>query len=95
MAMAQRREHLYDLRLASDVAASFYRFFLGALFDAQQLMRPQALESFRPLMQRTDRIGVRSIQHVPSVSPDPDQSDVSKHFKVLRNRRLLQPELKH
>ena len=62
----------------------------GAFFDARQLMRPQALERLRPLMQRTNRLRVGSIQHVPSLPPHPHQPHIAQHFQMLRHGRLFQ-----
>src|ERR1700751_3083521 len=68
---------------------------LGLLLNPQQLMRPQSLKSFRPLIQWTDCLSVRPIHHVPSIPPNAHQSHLTQHFQVLRHGRLLQPHSHH
>jgi hypothetical protein len=41
-------------------------------------MTPVALERFRPLVKRTNRLGVSSIKHLPPVAPHVDQADLEQ-----------------
>src|SRR5208282_754747 len=57
--------------------------------DARQLMPPEPLELARPLMQRPNRLGVGSIEHLPAIATDVHQAHVAQHSEMLRNRWLL------
>src|SRR6185437_1441584 len=74
---------------------SGFRLLLRPLLNAQQLVRPQPLKCFRPLIQRTDSLRVRLIKHLPPVPPNPHQSHLAQHLQVFRNRRLLHAEPHH
>src|SRR6478609_2072997 len=56
---------------------------LRAFLDARQLIAPVLLEPARPLVQRTNGAEVRAVQHLLSVSPDLNQTDVPKDPEVL------------
>src|SRR5690348_1196178 len=42
-------------------------FPFGAFLDAAQLVTPESFKCFRPLVKRTDRFGIGSIQHAAAV----------------------------
>src|SRR6266403_39770 len=58
-------------------------------------MTPVALERFRPLMKRPDRLGVGSIQHPAAVAAHVDEPHFEQDAQVLRNRGLRQPQRVH
>src|SRR5882757_465798 len=58
-------------------------------------MTPVPGERFGPLVQRPDRLSIRSIQHAPPVASYVYQADFKQHSQVLRDRRLLHPERVH
>src|SRR5215831_16439540 len=74
-------------------AATLSRF--RALLDTAQLMAPEALEGACPLMQRPDGLGVRAVEHVPSLAPHVDEPDLAQNPQVLGDRRLLQIQAAH
>src|SRR5262249_14673377 len=51
-------------------------FCLGALFDAVQLVAPEALEEARPFMHRPDGLGIGAIQHAAAVAAHVDQANL-------------------
>jgi hypothetical protein len=63
---------------------------LRALLDAQQLMLPEALEGFGPVVQRADGFGVGAIKPAPSLAACANESDVAQDAKVLGDGRLRQ-----
>jgi hypothetical protein len=75
----------------SDFAWRF-AFGLGTLFDAKQLVLPQAFKGFCPLMERADGLGVRAIKHLTSFAPGLDQADVAQHAKVLGDGGLFEAQ---
>jgi hypothetical protein len=68
------------------------RLSLCPLFDARQLMAPEALEDLRPLMERPDRLDVGAIEHLAPVAPHVNQANVAAHPEVLGDRRLSQAQ---
>ena len=68
-------------------------FRFGSFFDSTQLVSPQTLESFGPLVKRPDSVTVSSIHHVPPVAPHPDQSHLPQYPEMLRDGRLFQTKL--
>src|SRR6266513_1618164 len=58
-------------------------------------MTPVALEGFRPLVKRPDRLRVGSIEHPAAVAPHVDQAHLEQHPEVLRHRRLRHPQRIH
>src|SRR5437879_5712192 len=70
-------------------------FPFGALLDPAQLVTPESLERFRPLVKRPDRFCVGSIEHAAAVAPHTNQAHFEQHPQVLGYRRLLQPQRIH
>jgi hypothetical protein len=68
---------------------------LGAFLDAIQLVLPEVLEGFRPLMERANRFGVGAIEHVPAVTPRADQPHSVKHPQVFGDGRLGKAQADH
>jgi len=58
-------------------------------------MTPVLLENPGPLVQRTNRLRVGAIEHLASVAPKADQTDVTQHLQVLRHRRLTEIEVRY
>jgi hypothetical protein len=50
---------------------------LGAFLDTIQLVPPETLELPGPVMERSDRVGVGSIQHSPALAAHVNEADVS------------------
>src|SRR5215831_15196241 len=71
---------LVGFRLVVD---AFQALGLGALFDAIQLVAPEAFEGLGPFIERANRVGVCSIEHVPSVPAHAHQTYVVQHPQVL------------
>src|ERR1700722_11763256 len=70
----------------------FFRFALGEVFDAVELMAPVALKGGSPLVEGADGVRVGPIKHVAAVAADADEADVFEDAQVLRDRRLLDAE---
>src|SRR5271154_3122574 len=66
-------------------------FLFGALFDAAELMAPEALEGAGPVVQRADGIGVGAIKHAAAVAANVNEADVAKHAEMVGHGRLLEP----
>jgi len=62
------------------VVAAGLLFCLGPLFNPQQLMRPQSLKCFRPLIQWTDTFRIRPIHHVPPIAPNSHQPYIPQNL---------------
>jgi hypothetical protein len=58
-------------------------------------MPPEALERFRPLVKRTNRFGIRLIEHMPAVAPYADEADIEQDVQVLGNGRLRPAQRSH
>src|SRR5215471_8312875 len=58
-------------------------------------MTPVLLEDPGPLVQRPNGVRVGAIEHLPSVAPKADQTDVAQHLQVLRHRRLTEIEVRN
>jgi len=61
----------------------FLAFLFGTFFDAIQLIPPEAFKGARPLVEWTDRFGVGSIEHPPTVTAHVDQANVSQNAQVF------------
>ena len=61
-------------------------------FDAPKLPAPMLGKHAGPVVNRFERLCVRSIQDPPAVTPHGDEVDIPQHVQVLRNRRLPQLE---
>ena len=68
-----------------------FSFTLGAYLDAVQLVLPESLEGFRPLVERPDRVRIRSIEHSPPVASDIHEPHLSQHTQMLGDRWLAKP----
>ena len=64
--------------------------FASARSLTEQLVRPEPFERFRPLVQRSDGLGICSIKHMPPAPSYSYQPNIPQHRQMLRNRRLLQ-----
>src|SRR6202023_1277288 len=60
--------------------------------DAFQLMAPQTLEGARPLVERPDRFGIRSIEHPAAFATHIDEAYIFQDAKMFRDRGLLQAQ---
>src|SRR6267143_1409422 len=58
-------------------------------------MTPVTLERFRPLVKRTDRLGIRSIEHAAPVAAHVDEAHLEQYPQMLRDRGLLHPQPVH
>src|SRR5215467_14223720 len=58
-------------------------------------MTPVLLEDPGPLVQRPNGVSVGAIEHLASVAPKADQTDVAQHLQVLRHRRLTEIEVRN
>src|SRR6185312_7473201 len=67
----------------------------GAFLHPKQLVRPEAFEGFRPLMQGTNRFGIGLIQHVSPMALHPNQPYISQYPQMLGDRRLLHSGASH
>jgi hypothetical protein len=67
-------------------------FSFGPLFNACQLMMPEALEGPRPLMEWADRLDVGAIEDLASLAPHVHQPHVAKYLEVLRDGGLPQAQ---
>src|SRR5882672_3079417 len=56
---------------------------LSPFLDPAQLMRPETLERFGPVVNRADSLSIGSIKHVSSIPAHPDQSHVTQHPQML------------
>jgi hypothetical protein len=70
----------------------FWGVALGELFDLVELMAPEAFEGLRPLVERTDGVGVGSVKHVAAVAADVHQANVFENAEVLGDRGLLEAQ---
>src|SRR5258708_12231848 len=58
-------------------------------------MTPESLKCFRPLVKRTNRLGVRSIEHAPPIPPHVNEPPLQQDPQMLRDRRLHHPQRIH
>jgi hypothetical protein len=65
---------------------------LGSLLDTAQLVMPESLERFRPLVQRPESVRIRPVEHSSAITSDAHKSHLSEHLQMLGNRRLPKPE---
>src|SRR6516162_1364137 len=85
--------------LTSSVSGIRFRtallFNLGAVFDAAQLMTPEALEGARPFVEWPDGFRVGAIEHSAAVAARAHETGLAEHAKVLRHGRLLELQAVH
>ena len=60
-----------------------------------EAVRPEAFEPLRPLVERSDRIGISPIKHMPPVAAHPHQPNISQHPQMLRHGRLFETQSGH
>ncbi len=65
---------------------------LSAFLDAQQLPAPEAFELCRPLVNGSYRLGVGAVVGLASVASNVNETDLTQHPQMFRNRRLRKLE---
>ncbi len=65
---------------------------LGAFLDSTELVPPITFEAAGPLMKGFDGLGVGTIENLSAITSHVDETDVAKHAKMLRHRRLCQSQ---
>src|SRR3954468_6549903 len=77
--------HLKPVRSSSS-------FLLRVCLDPPELSAPVLGEHPRPVVNRAQRLAVRSIHRSPAVAPYRDEPDATQHLQMFRDRRLAHLE---
>src|SRR6266699_2457685 len=67
-------------------------FALGALFDSIEMVSPEALVHFDPIVHGFEFSGVESIQAASAAPAHRDEPDAAEDAQVLGDRRLREAE---
>jgi hypothetical protein len=70
-------------------------FGFGALFDAGELMAPEAFKGFGPFVKGANGISIGAVEHVAAIAADVDQADVLEDAEVFGNGGLFEAESTH